>query len=322
MKRFLTAILGVIMIFTMLAPSALAMNATEALPAQQEIVKNAVRIWGAIQDVDLENSRVEVALGDSEGSVILNITENTYIVDDVSHQSVALADLQIGSILNAWHSPAMTRSLPPQTNAIALVVNIPMDKMPGQFFEIEKVERTKQGYRFLNQEQDLFVTVPFGTKAQIFDTKKYVNVSTLKPGSKLIVWYQIVALSYPGQTGTSELIVFPFDYTGSVSIEHTSIKVNGAKLAKKAIIKDEISYIPLRDVARKLGFRASLDTRRNTLTLKKGTDCIIVKAGKEVFTKNGEEIATKAPFAQNKVLYAPAELIDFLGNIKLAQPKI
>lgn len=328
-KRFITVgICVALALITVISTAAAKINGAanvneDAGVAMEAIEPNNICVWGKIKEVDSENSRVEVELGgNDEGTIILNVDKSTPIIDNVTRKAVALSDLKVGDTVYAWHSRMMTMSLPPQSNAIAIVVNIAKDATAGQLFEVESIQKTKNGYVLLNQQQDLFVTVPAGTKVKKFNSSGTVNISKIKPGSKLVVWYEIVALSYPGQTGTSDVMMLEDNYDGYVSIDNAGkITVNGAKLSTNAVDADGTRYVPLRDIARKLGFKATWNSKTSVLTLKKGNTTLVLTAKSELFTVNGDEVTTIAPFVQSKKLYVPVDTLNFLGDYKVTQPR-
>lgn len=324
-KRLITAIMCVALaLITVVATAAPAANVNEDAGIAMEAVEPLyVQVWGKIKEVDSEYSRVEIELGGAnEGTIILNVDDNTPIIDNVTRKAVALSDLKVGDTVYAWHSRMMTMSLPPQSAAIAIVVNVAQDTAAGQLFEVESIQKTKNGYVLLNQQQDLFVTVPANTKVKKFNSSGTVNISKIKPGSKLVVWYQIVALSYPGQTGTSDVMILENSYDGYVTISSTGkITVNGAKLSTSAVDVDGTRYVPLRDIARKLGFKATWNSKTSVLTLKKGSDTLVFTANSELFTVNGDEVMTIAPFVKSKKLFVPVDALNFLGDYKVAQPR-
>jgi hypothetical protein len=334
MKRLFTGILVILMLLSAFAPAALAAKEEPtADPTGQAViqsngsfnfatVENAYpRMTGTIKEIDIENSRVLIVNSENEQEILLRITDTTYVVDNTTRKSVALKNLTVGSMVYAWHSPVMTTSMPGQTNAYALVVNVAENKIPGQFFEVEKIEKTKDGYRLLNQAQDLFVNVPKNTKVAVFNSNKKVNVSTLKPGTKLLLWYEFVLESYPAQTSTKDLMMFPYDYAGYVQVENKVIKVNNSKLRAKAETDENgDALIPMQDVAKKLGFKATWNRSKQTLTLRKGSLTATFTAGAKTYQVGEQEVDATEMKIVNKKLYVPIAALHFLGNYKVATP--
>ncbi len=297
-------------------------DATEETPVMGEVQSPYIIIRGTIKKVTITGDiiHVEVVKEDGNESIILNITDTTKIVDSVKRVAVAPKDLTVGSTMYAWHSPFTTRSYPAIANAEALIVNVPKEGPAGQFFEVEKVTMNRDGsITVLNAEQDLYFTIPKNTKIGLFNTKKTIRLSAIKPGTKLVVWYEVAALSYPAQAGGDQVIAFTDEYDGYVSVIGTAVRVNGASIRHKAIIENGTVFVPAQDVAKKLGFSAR--TKEKTLTLKKsGKVVAVIYAGKDTFTYQGEEHYTTAPVFKNGRMYVELSLFGMLGNFKLAHP--
>ncbi len=330
MKRIVSAALCALTLAALVCPAALAENTPllistnqeATLPDMQQIEAQFIQISGTITEVDAASGQVTVEKADGTGLIVLNTDKNTYIVDNATKKPVSVKSLKAGSMVYAWHSRATTMSLPPQSYAYAITANVAKDTTPGQFYEIERVTKNSDGsYTLLNQQQDLLFTLPKGTTIPLFGSSKALSPSSLKPGMQLMLWYDIVLESFPGQASSSELIAFPYSYTGYISVDGADVMVNGA-LMKKAVYRDQAgnALIPLRSVAGKLGFSTRWDAGEKVLTLKKGDQSAVISAGKNVFLANGNEVGTIAPVMHNGALYAPATIFAHIGDYKLAQP--
>lgn len=299
-------------------------SATETPVVEQEVVIPYMVLFGIIKRVTIEDGlvHVEVFSQQENKTIVLNVTSTTKIVDSIKRVAVAPKDLVVGSTVYAWHSPFMTKSLPPIANTEALIVNVPKEGAPGQFFEVEKVTKNRDGsVTILNAEQDLYFTIPKNTKVALFNTKKTIRLSDIKPGTKLVVWYEVAALSYPAQAGGSTVIAFANEYDGYISVIDTSIRVNGASIRHKAILDNGTVWLPAQEVAKKLGFSTNYKSKTKTLTLKQsGKAVTAITAGKETFMLKNEEHYTTAPIVKNGRLYVEMSLFSELGNFKLAHP--
>ena len=96
--------------------------------------------------------------------------------------------LHVGDELTAYYSPVMTRSLPPQSKAYALVMG--NGEHDAIYMHVGEIEQTKNGVRILSSNNDVYVTIP---KTVEDDADK------LKKGDKILVWYDFMALSMPAQ---------------------------------------------------------------------------------------------------------------------------
>ena len=310
--------------FAQVSGSITTLPGTETPAVEQEVNSPYAVLFGTIKRVTIEGNvvHVEVLSQHENKTIILNITDTTKIVDSVKRVAVAPKDLVVGSTVYAWHSTFMTKSFPPIANAEALIVNVPKEGAPGQFLEVEKVTKNKDGsITILNAEQDLYFTIPKNTKIALFNTDKTIRLSSIKPGTKLVVWYEVAALSYPAQAGGSEVIAFADEYDGYVSVINTNILVNGSSIRYPAVLENGTVWLPAQEVAKKLGFSTNYQAKSKTLTLKKsGKVVAVITAGKDAFVYQGEERGTTAPVIKDGRLYVEMPLFAELGNFKLANP--
>ena len=310
--------------FAQASGSVTTLPGTETPAVEQEVNSPYAVLFGTIKRVTIEGNvvHVEVLSQHENKTIILNITDTTKIVDSVKRVAVAPKDLVVGSTVYAWHSTFMTKSYPPIANAEALIVNVPKDGAPGQFFEVEKVTKNKDGsITILNAEQDLYFTIPKNTKIALFNTDKTIRLSNIKPGTKLVVWYEVAALSYPAQAGGSEVIAFSDEYDGYVSVINKNIRVNGSSIRYPAVLENGTVWLPAQEVAKKLGFSTNYKAKSKALTLKKsGKVVAVITAGKDTFMYQGEERGITAPVIKDGRLYVEMPLFAQLGNFKLANP--
>lgn len=323
MKRTMKSLVGTMLLLAMLAVAI--MPAALAAPASTEpaIEPSYTQVWGTITKIDEENSRIEMETGGKvQQSIILNIGKSTNIVDNVSQKKLSLSKLKEGETIYAWHDKVMTMSLPPMTGAHVIVANIPMDMGAGQLFEVEKVEKIEDGYRLLNKEQDLYITISNSTKIKLFNSSKTQKLSAIKPGTELLIWYNVAAQSFPAQAHVSSAIAFKYGFDGYVSIHENAITVNGKALSAEAVEDPKDGQLlPMEDVAKALGFKARYNSKSGMLTMSKGSIKVTLIVGQEVFIANDADVAVSGVQLIDGKLYAPVNVLRFMGSIKLAQPK-
>ena len=68
----------------------------------------------------------------------------------------------------------------------------------GIYMHVRKVDKVKNGVKFLNTNEDMFVTIPENVED---DAKE------LKQGDKVLVWYDFVAMSMPGQATATKAVI-------------------------------------------------------------------------------------------------------------------
>lgn len=182
---------------------------TEVASSEEEnVVLDSIRVYGQVKEISENKIYIENDMQNSMiGSVRLNITEQTLILDAVNAEVRTIEDIEDGETLYAYVSPAMTRSLPPMSNAELIFCDIPIDFAAPEYAEIVKVS-TGEERTSLETNRDIIYHI--GEEIEIIDftTGEKTDVSSIKEGSKVIAWYQIVMESLPAQTYPYKIIVF------------------------------------------------------------------------------------------------------------------
>ena len=122
----------------------------EETAAAYEVVQRGqttpVLVWGQAAELGEDSLTL---VNDSEGapyeSIILDIGEDTMILDAVTGEVRAFSDIRQDETLYAWVSPAMTKSLPPITTAELILCGIAADYGVPSYAEVQAVEETEDG---------------------------------------------------------------------------------------------------------------------------------------------------------------------------------
>lgn len=182
---------------------------TEAVSTEEEnVMPDSIRVYGKVKEISdrgifIENDNPN----DAYKQIILNVSEDTLILDAVNAEVRTIEDIADGETLYAYVSPAMTRSLPPISNAELIFCDIPIDFAAPEYAEILRVS-TGEGRTSLETNRDIIYHI--GEEIEIIDftTGEKTDVSSIKEGSKVIAWYQIVMESFPAQTYPYKIMVF------------------------------------------------------------------------------------------------------------------
>lgn len=124
-----------------------------------------------------------------EGLIQLNIGDAALLLDNQTGAAVLPADLKAGDKIYAYWSPMMTRSIPPQSNLQLLLTNVE-DSVPAHLHTVEAVEADVSG--------DIIVTTNNGGLLLTIPAAMWQG-DALQTGDTVIAWYDVVAMSYPGQ---------------------------------------------------------------------------------------------------------------------------
>lgn len=168
--------------------------------------------FGTVASVekDEEGNVISISLTSEEnGDYVMNVTENTVWVDAVEKVKASQEDLTEGETIYVYHSPVSTRSLPPQSEAFAVVLNVPQDIAVGVYHEVEEVTTTEDDTRLLTNNGGLYLIISDETAVKDYETGEVADISAVAEGDHVIAWYGVVAMSYPGQAPVSDILVLP-----------------------------------------------------------------------------------------------------------------
>ena len=205
-------------------------------------------------------------------------TEGVAILDAVSGEPVDAKSIKDGSTVYAWlgAQTAVAMSLPPQVTPELLLVNVPADYKVPQYDVIVRADglTSVEGKR-----SGMSVTLSDGTVYQVWEdaqvkpylTRNRVTYQDLLPGTRVLVW-----ADDKGQA--SKIIVFPYEYKGSVSLDgYGRLYVSGVAVVESSALRrpygDERLYVPIRAVAEAAGYDVSWD-KEFGVTVKDGGEIV------------------------------------------------
>ncbi|WP_343208503.1 hypothetical protein [Anaerolentibacter hominis] len=164
------------------------------MPSFQEIMEGAktrpvnVLQWGSLGKD--ETGRYLLTCTDDRlpnKEIVLNITEDTLVLDAVKGLPVDLKDLKANETVYVYTDLAMTLSLPPITNAQLILCGIPADYKVPSYYEITKVIK-EDGVTFLSTDKGDTLKVNADCELSPYLTKNIVTRDDLKTGGRILVW--------------------------------------------------------------------------------------------------------------------------------------
>ena len=258
------------------------------------------RTIGVVQEVDVQAQNILVKNEQTE--IQFNLDEKTWLVDGEKGTTIDLADLKGKEVVVA-HSMATTRSLPPQSYAYAVVTK---GEVTPNYAIVEAVEAGKDGaVRLTTNNGGMWVTVTEKADIKPLATKDIVTLEDLQPGAQVILYYDIVALSYPGQAYTDRVVLL--------------------KPAEEPIAEENVEMVGIRQAASELGLDVAWDHEGQTVTLSKegykatisvgsakyGYTKLVEKDGKQ--TKMiADALAEQAPELRDGRTYVPKSMLEAL----------
>ena len=261
---------------------------------------------------------VEAEENGSPMELVLNISEETLFLDYSPGQPYDASQLQEGAEISVYHSQAMTRSLPPQTHAEAIVANLG-ERSPAHLHQVEQVLSSTEGeVRVLTNNGSMIVTVGKDTPIAPFATKNIVTNEDLRLGARFFAWYDVVAMSMPGQAGAEQVTLLPYEPEQAVAIE-----VEGNALQQQARVEDGVVMVPLRAVSEALGYEVTWDQQTKTANVNNGEGQMNVTVNEDNYqyvTARTDAVGMSAPqslgaapqLEEPGTLWVPAQMFSTL----------
>ncbi len=284
----------------------------------------------AIVKAPINNDQLLVTVNELE--VALNISEETLIIDSKTGLPASLKDLKVDDAIFIYYSPAMTRSLPPQSHGIAIVTGVETNKSHAELFTVKEIIFKNEGeIRALNKDGDLIVSFSKDVPLTPYKTKQIVTIDDIQVGTQLFIWYDIVAMSYPGQTGATKAVLVGQEeglgvravYTPMAGVDTVSVTIQDKAIqlgSKNPIDQKGLLMLPLRAVAEDLGFKVTWNGKDQSILLNDGTVKTTLYIGDDSYFKASSQAIGLtqnfrlgvAPMLVGNSTYVPAALFNLL----------
>ncbi|QDR79486.1 stalk domain-containing protein [Sporomusa termitida] len=289
MKNLLIALLMSITLIVQAAPG----TAAPALPQPE---RNVLITAGEITAIG-ENS-VTIAGKGSLEEIVLHIQPDTHIRAGVDGGKIQFSELKEGDKITAYYGPRLMKSLPPQGYALALITG---DSSSGKYLQVAGVEAGTDGsVRVLSSNRDQLITI----RPDVFGA-----IADIKKGSELLVWYDVMTMSMPGQAGATKVVALQPGYDIRVHPLAGVIVIQGQELplhSDNIIRTDEHTVmLPLRIVAEHLGYRVIWSDEDASIELQANNQTVATLAIGSTLYKNQEtelELAYPPEIVRGKTL--------------------
>lgn len=240
-------------------------------------------------------------------SVALHITDDTFVLQNGTGYYLSGSDIKTGQFAKAWYGPRLTRSLPPQGQADAIIAGAESSRPAFTYFNIGKVEPREDGsVRVLNVNETQYVTI---------FPEVYPDVSELKAGDKMLLWYDFTTMSMPGQATATKAVLLQKGLA-DINISTTAgvIALNGKELADvKLLPKYGTLYVPLRAVAEALGYTVTWNEAAQTATVYNGPRSAVCTIGSYDYGKQRMRVKLQyTPELIDGVTMVPVEMLEYV----------
>lgn len=283
---------------------------------------------GVLQSLTVSNEQ--------QGEVVYLVDENTLYLDSGAALPAQAGDVTEGAQVYLYHREAMTLSLPAQTYAEAVVLNVPQDAACARLHTVESVRsqpndgtlaiQTDGGSLILTVQQDAAVTP--------WLTKNAVSLDDLTVGTRFFAWYDVVLESYPAQAYTDRVLLTPAAAIADDAVQAFNAPEDGAALSivvdgdmvlpDKALAENGTVLVPVRATAETLGCTVSWNQATRTATIANEARQMTLTPGDDLYlsaaTQQSGLVGMTAPIslgaapridAQGR-MWASAELFEVL----------
>lgn len=293
--------------------------ATETTTTAVPQVKESFRTgsMATVSKINMDGETVSSILVKTtdEQDIQLNLSADTLIVNNETGAAAALADIKEGDKIYAYYSKAMTRSLPPQSACELILVGVG-ENTPASLHEVGTVSANDQGMtEVLTADGGMIIRMDDKTTYAPYKTKNIVTKADLTEGTRFLAWYDIVAMSYPGQAYTQKVVILPAAATEETATEtqatreteqtapettELTIVAGGKTLEVKGEMKDSVAVVPVRAAAEALGCTVSYEQKngKEYVTVENDTRSMTLEIGTDNYvstTKIEDAVGMTAP---------------------------
>jgi len=263
----------------------------------QEAHRDVAVTMGEITEI--YGNKIKVTGQGSYEEIILNISDVTHILNGEEGTYLTKESLKTGQKVTVYYSSATTRSMPPQSNAFAILVGDDVLES-AKYMKVGKVEK-RDGIRILNSNQDQYVTFP---------EQSMPYLGKIKPGTELLTWFKISTMSYPGQAGSNQILLLNNKAKVKVHLQAGVIAINNKELKENYIKQDDKIMLPLESTAKALGYKVTKHPVRDAYILQKGDFTATVNMAEEypAYVKIGTPIdLEQKPMVRNDITFVPVD---------------
>lgn len=325
------------------APAADNTAATETTTTAVPQVKESFRTgsMATVSKINMDGETVSSILVKTtdEQEIQLNLSADTLIVNNETGAAAALSDIKEGDKIYAYYSKAMTRSLPPQSACELILVGVG-ENTPASLHEVGTVSTNEEGMtEVLTADGSMIIRMDDKTTYAPYKTKNIVTKADLTEGTRFLAWYDIVAMSYPGQAYTQKVVILPAAATEETATEtqatreteqtaaettELTIVAGGKTLEVKGEMKDGVAVVPVRAAAEALGCTVSYEQKdgKEYVTVENDTRSMTLEIGTDSYvstTKIEDAVGMTAPaqygvapYIVDGTTYAAADLFKAL----------
>ena len=198
-------------------PAAGSGEANPDVAVQPEQTPEYMEAFAVVEETAFENDATDGSVlvkteGENGQEIQLNVNADTVFLDTKAGIPVSGREsIKKGDRIYVYYDIAMTRSLPPQTYAHAVLVNLEEGHAPAHLLTAEEVRTNPAdgSVVVLCSKGGMLVTIGKDTPISPLYTKNIVRNTDIEVGTRFFAWYDVVALSMPGQAAALKVVLLP-----------------------------------------------------------------------------------------------------------------
>lgn len=285
MRRILTMVLACCFL---LSNAAFAASQAKEISAAPQVLTTV----GAVAAID--GRRVTVRGEGHFQEVVLTVDDSAYVVNGQDGADADFDSLRVGDKVAAYYGPRLTRSIPPQGAATALVLG--EREGAAMYMQVEEVTALPGGgVRVLCSNRDRLVTI----LPEVFP-----QIDRIHKGTELLTWYDVMTMSLPGQATAKKVrLLTPkqeitlHEGNGYASIGQKQVPIHQEK---------ETVYLPLRAVAEAAGYDVKWTAASQSAELISGARYASLNIGSNDYGKHKMRVRLeKAPYLADGTTMVP-----------------
>ncbi len=298
------------------------LDAPTAMP--EEAIPYSIGIKATVTEVLKSESGASIEVKPEDGeTIVLNVSDKTILLDNQKAIPVSIEDIKAGDTIYAYHDLMMTRSIPAQTPALAILTNLG-DGAIAKLHMPEQMSIADGKASMLCDNGSIWVRTTEETEFQPYMTKMLVRAENLRIGQPFLAWYDIVMESFPAQANATRILLPAMNAEErELTFTLDGDMVIGAKMV------DGVPVVPVRPTAEALGMKVGYrkDGNNAYITLSSESGELSMTLGQDAYSyaasASGKEGATAplsygaapftAPYFETPSTWMSAEAFQLLG---------
>ena len=259
MKKLISALLMTVMLFTMVSYAWAYSDDSKLVCANvKQISENSILL-----------DRI-----DGKGEVNVKIDENTLYMDSGNAVEGDIKDIKLSDTVYVFYN---------EDKANAIVYNIPQDTGCAMLHTIEKLEFYDGGQtKILTDNGGMYISIDKNAKITNYSDGKQIRETDLFVGQKIFAWYDGVQESYPAQTSTYRLVLVDEGQTADILLD-------GKAIATKAVLKNGVWTVPMRETAETLGLEVSWNNDERIAAMENDKRKMAIRIGEDLYVSYASE---------------------------------